>query len=215
MIGFLRDIFPSRVDAETKEFLIECLVRLPSERYGIYVKQIREGLLKYKGYSKVDHPSFRNYVTFTYEGKISVEFQDWNGRFWRVRNISVENRDHSTRTNVSLFFSHGLICGYAFEASRDFTPDPGSIDVSKVSREFFDSPDPIMKTLIPSRDQHLINWSDVYEVEFDGITYYHLRDLGDGDFIGIDGNGLFFEIRHDPLEVRGLEGTISEILSRY
>ncbi len=208
-------MFPRRPEAKTLDFLVACLKKLPSDIYGVYVSQLAEGIVRYVGDSEFDNPSFRNYVSFTYNPKISVKYQDWNGRFWLVRGITVENRNQTEKTKVSIFFSHGLVCGYTFESGRDFDPDPGTIDVSNTTQEFVDSPDPIVKSLLSSRDQELINWSDVYEVEVEGKTYFHLRDIGDGDFIGIDENSRFYEIRHDPIEVIGLDGSLGEIFNRY
>lgn len=215
MINALRRIFPPRVGAGTTTLLIECLQRLPPKTYERYVKQVEEGLLKYEGYPDIEHPAFKNYVNFTYEPRVSGRYQDPKGRFWRLRNILVKNRTQSSTTNLSIFISHGLVCGYAFEAGRDFDPDPESIDVSKATSEFFDSPDPIVKSLISPTDQDLVVWSDVYEVEIDGVKYFHLKDIGDGDFVGVDENGLLFEFRHDPFELFGLEGSLHDILERY
>lgn len=215
MINLIRSLFPRRLDAETLAFLVKCLEKLPPETYGPFCQQLNEGLVRYVGTSEIEDPRFRNYVNFTYEPKVSVRFQVMNGRFWRVDGISVENRNHTEKTNVAIFFSHGLVCGYAFENRLSFDPDPNSIDVSNARLEFIDGPDPIARRLISDRDQQLINWSDVYEVELEGTTYLHLREIGDGDFLGMDGNGRFYEIRHDPFEVIGIDGPLEKILISY
>ena len=73
----------------------------------------------------------------------------------------------------------------------------------------------MVKTLLSPDDQKLINWSSAFEVEINGKQFYHLRDLNDGDFIGMDADGLFYEIHHDPLEVIGLDGNLSEVFARF
>lgn len=116
---------------------------------------------------------------------------------------------------MSIYFDHGLLCGYAFDAGSDFVPDPSSVDVSASDFQLLERAGSQVTKLILSKDQEYINWSDVFEVELNGKTYYHLKGIGDGDFIGIDDTKQLYEIRHDPLEVKPLHGTVAEVLSCY
>ncbi len=215
MIDFFRGLFPLKLDTKTQDFLIECLQKLPRQPYGTYADQLRAGLVRYAAESEVDHPTFKNYISFTYDPKVSVKFQKLNGRFWRVRDILVQNHPRTEIGRVSIFFSHGLVCGFACEAAENFGLDRALIDVSQARQETLDSPDPSVKMLISPEDQDLINWADVYEVKIEGIMYFHIKSIGDGDFIGLDENGFAYEIRHDPFEITGLDGSLQEILGRY
>ncbi|MBP7376380.1 MAG: hypothetical protein KA956_07870 [Pyrinomonadaceae bacterium] len=188
---------------------------MPQETYGLYKEQLEAGIVRFIGNSEVDHPAFKNYVNFTYNPKVSVRFQNMNERFWRVTGIKVKDQKRLEDAVVSIFFSYGLICGYSYDTNREFSPDAATIDVSSVTREFLDSPDTVVRTLLSDDDQRLINWSDVFEVEVNGKEFFHLRDIGDGDFIGIDGDGLIYEIHHDPLEVIGVEGNLGEVFARF
>src|SRR5262249_35827406 len=111
--------------------------------------------------------------------------------------------------------SHGLVCGYAFEANPRFSADILSIDTANARVEYLDFEIAEVKTHLSKDDKNLINWADVYEVELDGDTYYHIRDIGDGDFIGMDGQGNLVEIRHDPYEIKPRSGSLSAILSEF
>lgn len=215
MMDFLRSIFPTKLDDRICRFLIVCLEILPQETYRPYKEQLESGLVRFTGESNLDHPAFKNYIKFTFNPKVSGKFQDWNGRFWRVTGIKVKNLKGAETETASIFFSYGLICGYSFDWGRDFIPDIATIDVSSVTQEFLDSPDPVVKTLLSADDQKLINWSSVFEVEINGKRFYHLRDIKDGDFIGMDADGLIYEIHHDPLEIIGVEGTLGEIFARF
>lgn len=215
MIKFLRNIFPELVPKEMAELLSQALADLPTEKYGSYCQQLKSGLLKYQRDADVDHPVFKNYKNFTYDPKISKLYYDPKGRFSRVRNISVENKKRTVETSLAIYFSYGLVCGYAFDDVRYFDPDIASIDISNARFDFLDEPDLEVSKLLAPDDRRLINWSDVFEVELDGKVYFHLKDIGDGDFIGIDQNRTLFEIRHDPFEIRTLTESFADIISRY
>ncbi|MFB6456298.1 hypothetical protein ACE38W_13580 [Chitinophaga sp. Hz27] len=59
--------------------------------------------------------------------------------------------------------------------------------------------------LIPPSLTSKINPTDVYEVELDGKVYFHVREIEDGDFVGIDLQGIFYKITSDPYEIVALE----------
>jgi hypothetical protein len=49
-------------------------------------------------------------------------------------------------------------------------------------------------------------------VKLRGSLYYHLRDLEDGDFIGIDADKIIYKITHDPFEIIPLNETLEQLL---
>lgn len=215
MFKFLDNIFPSNLPGEIVDLLMCSLSKLPQEKYGRFVNQIEKGLLKYQRDSDVNHQVFRNYVYFTYDSKISRIFFDPGGRFSRVHDIVFADKNGTSSSKFAIYFSHGLVCGYAFERDRDFDADLGTVDVSQASFEYLDEEDPNIRKLLSAADEHLVNWSDVYEIDLAGQTIYHLRDIGDGDFVGMDQNGTFLRVTHDPPEVHLLEGTLEEIFAKF
>ncbi|MGB5013161.1 MAG: hypothetical protein WBO68_03950, partial [Pyrinomonadaceae bacterium] len=124
----------------------------------------------------------------------------------RLKGIEIRSKNGKELERLSIYMCHGLICGYAFETNPKFQPNIETIDVSNLRIEFLDTPTRQLKALIPRDLQELINWADVYDVELNGKIYYHLKDIGDGDFIGIDERRNIYEIRHDPFEIVPLAG---------
>jgi hypothetical protein len=108
-----------------------------------------------------------------------------------------------------------LFADTLFETDPNFVAGLDSIDASNARVEYLDSEIAEVKAHLSIEDVRLVNWSDVYEVELDGKIYYHIQDIGDGDFIGIDGEGNLFEIRHDPYEIKSRSGSLRTILSDF
>jgi hypothetical protein len=52
----------------------------------------------------------------------------------------------------------------------------------------------------------------VYEVILNGNVYFHIQDLEDGDFIGIDENKAFYKITHDPFEITKIDTSLKKII---
>jgi hypothetical protein len=108
MIRFLRNIFPPRVKPTTVELLVRSFEKLADPRFDPCIKQLRAGLLRFYGSSDV----IQNYVGFTFMPGISRQFEERKGRWIRISGIDVSNANSSDK--LSIFISHGLVCGYAF-----------------------------------------------------------------------------------------------------
>ena len=94
-----------------------------------------------------------------------------------------------------------------FKKKIDKGPKPGPGGSSP--NEFDD-----IKHVFNGEELAIIDKEDVYEVELNGTIYYHLQELEDGDFIGIDQNKKIYKITHDPFEITELKGALAEILKR-
>lgn len=209
MTRFLRNFFPPRVKPLTVDFLIRVFEQLDDPKYMPMIEQLRDGLLRFA----LESQTLPNYLNFTFTPEISGRYEDRRGRFIRITGISVDCEDRTE--NVSIYLTHGLVCGIQFAESLSFTPKLDSIDVSNAQVEFLDFDESAVTSVVSEQDRELINWADVYEVELNGITYYHIADIGDGDFVGVDAKGNRFEIRHDPFEVRPRAEALKELLEEY
>ena len=61
----------------------------------------------------------------------------------------------------------------------------------------------------------LLNTSDIYKIELNGKIYYHLKDLEDGDFIGIDTQKNIYLITHDPFKIALQDNDLNYYLNNY
>lgn len=212
MINFLRQLFAQRVTRETFELLAACLRPISRSELAMALPQLDAGLLKNW---RSDDDCDPYYVRFTYFPEVSGRFEDPMGRYLRVKNIAVSDLRGEDKARIDIYFSRGLIMGFSMNRDSTFLPDLSTINVANSRLEYLDTPDAKVDGLIDAKYKKLINWSDVFEVELKGTTYYHLKDIGDGDFIGIDEDRQVYEIRHDPFKVQQLTGDLKEIISRY
>lgn len=209
---FLRRIFPQRVPKETVDLLIACFDRLDDPRFERCTPQLKAGLLRFQGKNEEFDPGF---VRFTYFPHVSGKFQDRKGRWIRISGIKARSKVDGESDRLRIELCWGLVIGYGFERDPGFKPHIASIDVTAARVEYLDTPDKDWARLIPDALQPLINWADVFEVELDGKVYFHLKDIGDGDFLGIDNSRTLYEIRHDPYEIRRLTGDLKAEFEKY
>ena len=60
-------------------------------------------------------------------------------------------------------------------------------------------------SLLTKQELANINENDIYASNLNGKDYYHLKELEDGDFIGIDTDNHIYLIAHDPFEIKNIE----------
>lgn len=68
--------------------------------------------------------------------------------------------------------------------------------------------------VLTQEERMAISASDIYSVRIEGKEYFHLMDLEDGDFIGIDIGKNVYRITHDPVNVTWLDDTILNSLKK-
>lgn len=71
-----------------------------------------------------------------------------------------------------------------------------------------------MKKLIDEEALKLIKPENVYQVNLSDRVFYHIEDLEDGDFIGIERHGQIYKITHDPFEIIPLDQSLTTFLSK-
>lgn len=157
------------------------------------------------------------YTAFKFNSGIFKKHEDVQARSYVLQGITV----YDTRSNVflpyTIYVSSGVINGYSIQGASKFKIDPDRFDVTRFRQVFDKNPDwQEVENLLNDEERQLVNPSHVYAVELDGKRYYRLLDLEDGDFIGLDQNGMAYEIRHDPFEIIEIRNkSLIEIIKTY
>ena len=186
------------------------LEKLPDEFKTLKV-QIEEELFAYAttGASSFD-PDF---VGFGFSDSIG-EYENRRAREYEITNIKVLDINSNKRLDYSINVCSGVISGYSLKGAENPTIDISDIDVSAYEKRYYDNPDydKLEKILSPA-EISLINASEVHEVSLDGKVYFHIKDLEDGDFIGIDSEKIIYKITHDPYEITPLRESLETVLN--
>jgi len=199
-----------RVSALEKELLIAIFNAL-GEEYTTYARQVEAGLLNRVFFQS---EPFKNYVGFSYNPAIVNDYEDRKGPAFKLMGIKVFENTLARFTEVRIYITCGLIVGYSTPEIEKPELDPSKLHLQGVVKQFFENTD--YDTISKILDQSvldLINPSDVYEVKLIGKSFYHIKDLEDGDFIGMDLEKNVFKITHDPFEIIELKEPINHVLS--
>lgn len=191
------------------ELLLNIFFELP-EVYLQYTHQIKNGLLKGVILNASDIPG---YVAFTYNYDIFKKYDNEKEHTFKLTNIKVYDYKSSSFVPYEIYFSSGKINGYSLCGLKNYKIDVNKVDVSGFRKEILGESDYAHIINILSDEEKLyINPADIYSVFVNDKEYFHIKDLEDGDFVGIDIRKTVYKITHDPLAVVALNKELKEIL---
>lgn len=104
---------------------------------------------------------------------------------------------------VSIYIAYGIINGYSVDnSSSKYKFDASEVDVSFVKKFIIgDRINLKILSFLTDEEKKFVNVNDIYATTINGKDYYHLKELEDGDFIGIDEFGGIYKVVHDPFEI--------------
>jgi hypothetical protein len=198
-------------DLATDIKVANSIVKLLPRQFDYLVKQISEGIIK--NVVRLDKP-FANYNKFSLDVPLLNKYEDKQGRFFAIKGIYVHDVNLVKPVEVRLYVTNGILLGYSTPAVKILHPDLEKINADTFSIEYLgEDTYEELKAFLGKDELKLINPADVYEVELEGKIYYKIKDLEDGDFIGVDKNRNIYKITHDPYEIIKLDKPFASVLS--
>lgn len=208
MFNFFKKKSPKRLNEHIA--LVKRICQLLPKQYSNLFNQIDEGIIR--DVRTLDKP-YVNYKRFSLDVDLLNKYENKAGRCFLVRGVSVYDTELDSFVEVRLVVAYGILLGYSSPSVSDVHADIEKVNVGSFYIEYFGEEDyNRLKSVFSPAELKLINPADVYEIELKGKVYYHIKDLEDGDFVGIDTDKNVFKITHDPFEVIKLNENLSEVL---
>jgi hypothetical protein len=181
------------------------LQNIDSVKLSQFIKQIEDGLIQGELKNLSD---IKDYIAFSFDRTKHKQYFNKLGECFSISNIIIRDKLSSNRFEVALYFAHNIFCGYVFSSPvqdrrhiTDYLVDISLINEGKIGENEFES----IKQLFSNEELERINKNDIYSSNINGVLYYHIKELDDGNFIGINIDNNIYKISHDPFEVILLE----------
>jgi hypothetical protein len=189
------------------KLLVEKIFSLLPAKFLNIKKQLDDKILI--GYKKQSN----NYTKFILRTDVLNKYEDKKGNYFEINGIKVFDKTLQNFTDINLEIGYGILIGISTPGIKKLDPDVSQIDVSNFRIKGFENYEyEKVKSLLDPDDLKLISPNDVYELELDGGIYYHLKDLEDGDFLGIDNLKKIYKITHDPYKITEVYDKLSELI---
>ena len=199
----------TKIENWETDLLRNVIIKLPSE-YSSLINQIKDGLFRGVLVGVSDIPG---YVAFTFHSDVLKKYDIENERDFKLTNIKVYDNKSFGFVPYEIYVSSGTISGYSLGRNKKNNIDISKVDVSGFKKEFIGESDynRIMHVL-NEEEKKLLNPSEVYSIFILGKEFFHIKDLEDGNFIGMDECKVIYQIAHDPMEAVVINKKLSEVL---
>lgn len=156
----------------------------------------------------------KGYVAFTYNFEIVKKFENLKEKDYKIENVLVFDELSASFLDYTIYVSTGTISGYAINSNRKIKINPKNVRCLNAKKTYINNIDyDNLKKILTSNEIELINSSEVYLIEVNNKEFYKIKDIGDGDFIGIDKDKEMYKITHNPLEIKKIEGSLENIIN--
>jgi hypothetical protein len=187
----------TKIETWEIDFLKGVFLKLSNQIGNGFYDQVSSGLLRSVMIGIGDIP---NYVGFTYNSNIYNKYYIANSRNYKLSNIRVKNVYSGEMLTVSIYIAYGVVNGYSLDNKNSkYKFDSSEIDTTNVKKVLIGGEHINSKILsyLTDREKELINVDDIYITSINNKDYYHLKELEDGNFIGIDEENNLYEVKHD------------------
>jgi hypothetical protein len=199
----------TKIEGWETQLLRNVITKLPKEYFNL-INQIDDGLLKGVLVGISDIPG---YVAFTFHSSIFRKYDRDSQRDFKLTNIKIYDNRSSNWLLYEIYVSSGTISGYSLDGEKKCRVDVNKIDVSTFIKQYIESSDyNFVAGFLNEEEKKLLNPAEVYLISIDNKDYFHIKDLEDGIFFGIDEKKVVYKITHDPLEAVAIGIKISDVL---
>ena len=186
------------------EFL-KAVVNVLPKRYSYLVDQVSKEFILDK---KVNDLGEKGTYTFILNAELESKYGNRSfPQLFIVRDIGVWNKVNNKFEQIELHILEGMLAGFKV-SSKYADLDLKKIDTSQVKEKHFKDEDRIkLKTMIGEVPESVLSQLDIestFKIELEEGDFYVLKDLKDGNYIAINGDGVVYGMIHDPYEIETL-----------
>lgn len=207
-----KKVLPNKLDKTEADF-IEAIVNKLSFKYPLFKQEYESET--FVGISK--NPGGSN-GSFTYfiDNNSWKKICDTSINNFFIKNINFNSFD-GKKVIVDLFTSEGLIIGYKTNVDINDV-DIATIDVSKIWEKHFLNKDyqeirVILNSLSPQELKKLNLAKNTFKIRVNNKEYYTIQDIGDGNYLVLNKEGIVFKATHDPFEIKKIYNSVQEYLN--
>lgn len=212
MFGLFKRTKIQNWEIDLLRIIVNQISPLPDFYKKLIKNQLDEGILKGVILNASD---IEGYVAFTYKSDLMKKYDNPKEKNYRLRGIKVFDIVSNKYLDYTLFLSSGTVSGYAIQGAEKYKIDCSKTNISQSELLSINNNDfERLSEFLTPLEQKILNPSNVYSIILKQKEYFHIKEIGDGDFIGIDLEKKIYKITHDPFEINKLDLNLKEIMEQ-
>ncbi|QIY82520.1 hypothetical protein HER18_02670 [Chryseobacterium sp. NEB161] len=179
------------------------IIKILPQRYSYLESQItKEFILKFKP----NQLGYKYSYTFVLNANLENKFLRKDvPQYYIIKNIGIWENVLNIMIYIELDIITGYIGGFKSE-SLDFKNfDFSRSDLSKLTEKHFSNQDreELLKIIgeVDKQKESKLDIEDTFKIEIPEGDFYTIKNLGDGNYLAVDKQGVVYELLHDPYSV--------------
>lgn len=194
-----------KIEGKAFDFFRQVFMHLPSD-FQFLLIGLDKGL--YRRFS-VNH-SMKGHFYFIGFDPSQSDKSIFKGKDYELENILIKQDGQVFPLNIII--EEGLWIGFEFEKNildfNNFEVDMSSFAKSKSKFSL----DTKIEKLVSGLTCDKLDLTNLGEFDFDGKTYYQIKDLEDGNYIAINNKGQVFGLIHDPYKIELINRSVRQFV---
>jgi hypothetical protein len=191
------------VSQEELDFFKSIIEQLP-EKYHYLLDQVNEDFLLQK---KENALGPKGAFTFVLNADLEPKFKKTiSPKLLVLEGIKIWNKQNSIYENMQLHVLEGMLAGfYLLGPFKNY--DPQKIEISKLTEKTFNNQareiveKVFAKANLEADCLKALDLSDAFEIDISHGIFFTIKNMGDGNYLGINAEGEVFALIHDPYKV--------------
>lgn len=193
-----------KIEGKSFDFFKQLFSELPNE-FGFLLDGLQKGL--YRRFRK--DAQFLGYYSIGFDPKQSDKSMT-KGKQFEIENIHIFENGNVHKLKLTIY--EGLWIGFEIDKNiidfKNFNFD--TTNIKKVTSRF--EPDKKIKKLVEGLKSDKLELYNLSEIEIEGKVFYQIKDLEDGNYIGIDNTGSVFGLIHDPYKIEKIYDSVGSFV---
>lgn len=193
---------------DVMQFLRNLVDVLP-KKYNFLIEQINADFILGLEKSKMNHNRYSILLNANLQSKYENKKLP---NYFIIEGVLIWETKIKNYTPVNISISKGLIISIEILSINFKNFDFTKIDLSKFTEKYFNNQDKedLIKIIGEINEEQKVNFDidDTFKIEIPEGIFYTIKDLEDGNYLAVNGNGEVYELIHDPYSLKKIADSI-------
>ncbi|MCL1666587.1 hypothetical protein M2T82_00775 [Elizabethkingia ursingii] len=193
-------------------FFREVIKLLPT-RYHYLINQLNNDFLIS---FKPNDLNFKDWYSVQLNAKLEESYGNPNLGYFQLQNILVFNRSSKKKEKIILSFLEGMFIGFFLEDIKFENYVLSQYDTSNLIEKHFkndNAKEELLKIIrkVDKQKESQFDLEDTFKIELPEGDFYTIKNLGDGNYLAVDNQGVVYKLLHDPYSVTKKADSINDL----
>lgn len=189
------------------------VIKLLPNRYHYLINQLNNDFLIS---FKPNDLNFKDWYSVQLNAKLEESYGNPNLGYFQLQNIFIFNKRSKKKEKIIFSFLEGMFIGFFLEDVKFENYVLSQYDTSNLIEKHFkndNEKEELLKIIrkVDKQKESQFDLEDTFKIELPEGDFYTIKNLGDGNYLAVDTQGVVYELLHDPYSVTKKADSINDL----